>query len=207
MANFSARPPPRGQLGFFLADFLVGTHAIVLLFADQRAHLGFAIERRAQFDVLGLFGHGIDKLFVDRLLHQDAAAGGTNFALVDEHAEQRAIDGGFEIGIGEKNVGRFAAEFERDALHRVGSLLDDDFADRGAAGKGDLVDVGMLHQRRSAGFAEAGNDVDHAGRQAASASQFAISSAVRGVCSAGFKTHVQPAARAGASFHAAISSG
>ena len=40
-----------------------------------------------------------------------------------------------------------------------------------------------------------------------SASQFAISRAVSGVCSAGFRTHVQPAARAGASFQAAIISG
>ena len=37
--------------------------------------------------------------------------------------------------------------------------------------------------------------------------QLAISNAVSGVCSAGFSTQVQPAASAGASFHAAISSG
>src|SRR6266436_5429033 len=40
-----------------------------------------------------------------------------------------------------------------------------------------------------------------------SSNQVANSSAVSGVCSAGFKTHVQPAAIAGASFQAAISSG
>src|ERR1700730_2679593 len=39
------------------------------------------------------------------------------------------------------------------------------------------------------------------------ASQFAISNAVMGVCSAGFSTHVQPAASAGASFQAAINNG
>ena len=69
---------------------------------------------------LGLLGHGIDKFRVDRLLHQNAAAGRTDFALIDEDAEERAVDGGFEIGVGEENVGRLAAEFERDALHRVG---------------------------------------------------------------------------------------
>ena len=88
------------------------------------------------------------------------------------------------------------------------ALLDDDLADRGAAGERNLVDVGMLHQRRAARFAEAGDDVDHAGRQAdLRENQFANSSAVSGVCSAGFRTQVQPAASAGASFHAAISSG
>src|SRR5271155_4253963 len=45
------------------------------------------------------------------------------------------------------------------------------------------------------------------GGKPTSANQFANSSAVSGVCSAGFRMHVQPAASAGASFHAAMSSG
>src|SRR3984893_13358195 len=45
------------------------------------------------------------------------------------------------------------------------------------------------------------------GGRPTSASQFAISNAVIGVCSAGFSTQVQPAASAGASFQAAINSG
>src|SRR3984957_13180148 len=45
------------------------------------------------------------------------------------------------------------------------------------------------------------------GGKPTSANQFANSSAVRGVCSAGLSTHVQPAASAGASFHAAINNG
>src|ERR1700685_4546743 len=40
-----------------------------------------------------------------------------------------------------------------------------------------------------------------------SSNHFASSSAVSGVCSAGFSTHVQPAASAGANFHAAIING
>src|SRR5258708_33784977 len=40
-----------------------------------------------------------------------------------------------------------------------------------------------------------------------SSSQFANSNAVSGVCSAGLRMHVQPAASAGANFHAAMSSG
>ena len=154
------------ELAFFLSDFLIGAHAVVLLLADQRSHFRVAIERRAQLDGLGFLGHGIDKLLVDRLLHQNAAAGGTDFALIDEDAEERAVDGGFEIRVGEENVGRLAAEFESDALDRVGGLLDDDLADCRAARERNLVDVGMLHQRRAAGLAEAGDDVDHARRQA-----------------------------------------
>src|SRR6516225_8627103 len=40
-----------------------------------------------------------------------------------------------------------------------------------------------------------------------SSNQFATSSAVNGVCSAGFSTLVHPAAIAGANFHAAMSNG
>ena len=72
---------------------------------------------------LRFFGHRFDELFVDRFFDEDAAAGGADFALIDEDAEERAVDGGFQIGFGEENVGRFAAEFERDALERVGGAV------------------------------------------------------------------------------------
>src|SRR5436309_14213557 len=45
------------------------------------------------------------------------------------------------------------------------------------------------------------------GGKPASSNQLANSSAVRGVCSAGLRTQVQPAAMAGASFQEAISNG
>src|ERR1700733_738375 len=157
----------RGERRLLLADFDVGVHAVVLFFADQRAHLGFPVERRTELDLLGLLRHRFDKVLVDRLLYQDAASGGTDFALVNEDAEECAIDGRFEVSVGKEDVGRFAAELEGDALYRVSGLLDDDLANRGAAGEGDLVDVSMLDERGAAGFSETGNDVDHAGRQTA----------------------------------------
>ncbi len=82
-----------------------------MFFADERAHFRFAFERRAKLDALGFFGHGLDEFRVDFLFDEDAAARGTDFALIDEDAEERAIDRGFPIGVGEENVGRFAAEF------------------------------------------------------------------------------------------------
>ena len=57
-----------------------------------------------------------------------------------------------------------------DALHRVGGLLDDYFADCSLPVQkgGFYLDVGMLHERRTAVIvAEAGNDVDNARRKAA----------------------------------------
>ena len=41
-----------------------------------------------------------------------------------------------------------------------GGRLDDQLADRGRSGEGDLVDVGMIGERRARRFAEARHDVD-----------------------------------------------
>ena len=79
--------------------------------------------------------------------------------------------------------------------------------DLGRAGEGDLVDVGVLDQRR-ARRAVAGDDVDDPGRQLRLLEDLGQDAApMRGVVSAGFSTQVLPAARAGANFHAAISRG
>src|SRR5580704_645275 len=61
-----------GELGFFFAEFLIFADAIELFFADERAHFGFAVERRAEADCFCLGGHGFDKFCVERLLDEDA---------------------------------------------------------------------------------------------------------------------------------------
>src|SRR4029077_15282466 len=94
-----------------------------------------------------------------RLLDQDAASGRADLSLVDEDTEQRTVGGGLEVGIGEKTVGRLAAEFKRDPFHSVCRLLHDDLAHTRAAGKCDLVHIWMLYERRASGFSAAGNDV------------------------------------------------
>src|SRR5579859_187298 len=141
-------------------------HPVVLFLADQRTHLGFALEGRAELDVLGFLGHGFDEPGVDFFLDQDAAAGGTDLALVDEHAEEGAIDGGFPVGFGKENIRRFAAKLEGYAFQCVGGALDDDFADRGAAGEGHFVDPRMRYQRGTGGLAEAIDNVDNSRWQA-----------------------------------------
>src|SRR5580698_3707086 len=155
-----------GDLCFFLADFQVGADAVILFFADQRTHFRFALERRAKLDALGLLGHRFHKYGVDFLFDENAAARGTDLALIDEDAEERAIYGGFPIGVREKNVGRFAAEFKRDTLERISGAFDDDFADGGAAGESDFIHAGMRYERGTRGFAEAVDDVYHTRRQA-----------------------------------------
>src|SRR5579864_2512929 len=154
------------DLGFRLAELKIGADAVILFFADERSHFCFAFERRAELDALGLFRHGLDKFGIDFLLDEDAAARGTHFALINEYAEERAIDGRFPVRVSKENIWRFAAEFERDAFERVCSALDDDLADRGASGESNFVDTGMRDERGARSFTEAIDDVHHAGRQA-----------------------------------------
>src|SRR6202030_419433 len=111
------------ELGFFLADLDVGVDAIVLFLADERTHLGFAIEGWSDLDLLCFLRHGLHEIPIDRLLHQNAASSRAYFALIDEDSEERPVDGGFKIGVGEKDVGRLSAEFERDSLNSVGGLF------------------------------------------------------------------------------------
>src|SRR4029077_12774686 len=94
-----------GELAFLLSNFLIGADPVVLVLADQRSHFRVSIERCAQLDGFGLRGHGIDKFLVDRLLHQNTDSSGTPLALINEYAEECAVDCGFEIRIGEENVG------------------------------------------------------------------------------------------------------
>ena len=85
-------------------------------------------------------------------------------ALVEEDAVDDAFDGLIDGRVFEHDVRGLATEFERELLLRARDRSGDGLADLGAAGEGNLVYVGMLHERR-AGFAGAGDDVHHARRQ------------------------------------------
>ena len=135
---------------------------------------------------------------VDRPLHEDAAAGRAHLALIDEHAEERAVDGRLEIGVGEEDVRRLAAELERDLLQRAGGAAHDDAADFGAAGERDLVDVRRARRsRRRPSSPSPVTMLTTPGGRPASAKLDASSSTESGVCSAGFRTIVHPAQIAG----------
>ena len=92
-------------------------------------------------------------------------------------------------------------------LPRAGDFALDRLADRGGAGERDLVDV-RVRDDAAPVAAAAGDDV-HDARVASPASSIDLGEqhAVSGVVSAGLRTQTFPVASAGASFHAAISSG
>jgi hypothetical protein len=78
----------------------------------------------------------------------------------------RADGGCVEIGIGEDNVGALATQLEGEPFERLAGLLHDDLGRLVLTGERHLVDAGVLNDRAARGRAKAGDDVDHAVRDA-----------------------------------------
>ena len=110
---------------FFDAFADVGLHAIVLLLRHHRSDGGLGIGRVAD----GEGAHGVHDGALDRVellaRHEETRPRGAGLAAVHKcHAERRR-NRLVEIGIIEQDCGRFAAQFERDALHRRGAIAHD----------------------------------------------------------------------------------
>ncbi len=110
----------------------------------------------------GDLADSFDDLVVDAFVNHEAGPGAAALALVEEDGAGGSGDGFVEIGVGEDDGWAFAAEFEGDLLEVSGGGLDDEAADFGRSGEGDLVDEGVSGERSSGAFAESGEDVDDA---------------------------------------------
>ena len=124
------------------ADLHVALDALQLVLADERAHLAVVVERVADLDGHGATHELADEAVVDGALDEQARAGRADLAGAGEDADQGAVDGGLEVGVGEHDVGALAAQLEADLLHVLGSLAHDVLADLDGAGEGDHVDAG-----------------------------------------------------------------
>ena len=76
-------------------------------------------------------------------------------------------------GVLEDDVRRFAAQFQAHLLQVPGRGVDDQPANFRRAGEGNLVHALMRRERGAGGFAEPGDDVDHAFGQTGFEQQFA----------------------------------
>ena len=132
----------------------------------QRAHLGRGLERVAEHDLARPRGDPLDQLVVDVLVHDQPGAGHARLPRGREDAGDHAVGGGLEVGVREHDLGRLAAELERDAREVAGGALGDVDAGLGRAREGDLVDAGVAHERAPDGGPVAGDDVEHAVRDA-----------------------------------------
>src|SRR3989304_3078362 len=110
-----------------------------LALVDERAELRIPAVRHADPDLPRLVREARDELVVDRPLDENPRARRANLALREVDAEDRADDGPVEIGVGEDDRRRLAAELERDALDRPGARAHDRAARHPRGAEGGLV--------------------------------------------------------------------
>ena len=80
------------------------------------------------------------------LRHEEPRSRDASLTAVQKGDPERRRDGFVEIGVIEQDVGRFAAQLERDALHRRGTVVHDRLADGSRTREGDLGHVGIAHE-------------------------------------------------------------
>ncbi len=164
--------PARPQLGAFrLARLHVAQHALHLFFRDDRAQPGVLIEGIARRHLLGPLDQLLDERVVDARLDEQPRARGAHFPLPIEDSGGHASGRGLQIGVGEHDVGRFAAQLQGDGLERRRRLAHDRRAHLGRAGERDLVHVGVADQRAAGAGSEARHHVEDAGRESGLARQ------------------------------------
>src|ERR687888_2156358 len=95
-------------------------------------------------------------------MENQTACRDARLALVVEDAERGAADRLGEVGVLKDDVRALAAELKVHLLQVLGGALGDSPADSGAAGEGDLGNVGMVDDALPRGMAISGDDVDNA---------------------------------------------
>ncbi len=104
-------------------------------FIDERADLGFRLERVSNFECGGLRGELSAKLIRDRAFHDDSFGGHADLSLVHKSAEIRGGHGCLQIRILEHDHWRLAAQFKKRALEMMPRFFGDDPAHPGRTGK------------------------------------------------------------------------
>ena len=101
---------PPGSL--ILADGEIVEGGLALSLGDHRPHLGPLIEGLADPKFRGPLGERLDERLVDPALHQHPGPGAAVLPAVAEHRHHRRGHAPIEVGVGEDEVGRLAAQLE-----------------------------------------------------------------------------------------------
>ena len=122
-----------------------------LVFVYLAAHLALRLPRHTDFDFVEGFDGVFYEFVVDVLMYEYARAGAADLPLVEEDAELQAVHRHIPFAVGEVDVRRFAAQFERRGDQAVRRRLGDVSADVGRAGEGQFPESLML-QHELSGF-------------------------------------------------------
>ena len=146
-----------------------------------------------------------------RLVHDRGAERRAALPGRAEAAEQRALDGQVEVGVGHHDQRVLAAQLEAGRLQVAPAQLADARADVGRAGEADLVDQPLVErpleprERRLGRRTARGSARRRAGPPARKSSASASPSA--GAYSAGFQTTALPHSSAGTRYHDGTATG
>src|SRR5262249_44954102 len=95
-----------------LPGFDIAFDLLEMIFTDQRTHLGFTVHWIPQTHTRRHLLHSSDESLEQVLLYQHTGSGRAHFSLVDENAEERAIDRRLKIRVRKEDVRRFPSELE-----------------------------------------------------------------------------------------------
>ena len=139
-----------------------------MLGGDHRSHIGRRIERIADDEAFGLGHDAVEKGVLDPPVDDLAHVGGAVLPAVPEGRVNRAGDERVVyVGVVEHDERALAAHLEADVLEiALAGVFQKVCADFGGPGEQHAVDVHMPADRLTRGFAEAGRDIEDAGRQA-----------------------------------------
>src|SRR5262249_18086648 len=147
-------------LGQRIGDVLL--HFLDRLRLDQRTLHYAGFQPVADLHCRYLVGELLRESLVHAVLHEDTIRADAGLPGVAELRGERAFDGAVEMGVGEPDEGRVAAELERDLLHRARALRHQLLAHFGRAGERELAHERVGRQLLADGARRAGDDAQHA---------------------------------------------
>ncbi len=104
---------------FLLADLQIFVDLLQLHFRIDRADVGVFIQRIADDQRLHAILQFADHRLINAFLHQQPRTGAADVALVEKDSVDDSFDGLIDRGVLENNVGRLAAEFQREMFFRT----------------------------------------------------------------------------------------
>src|SRR5579862_9317184 len=123
-------------------------NALILLYAGQWAESHILVSRIAHLDLFDGRSHQSLHFAQPVLRHDQARSRDAGLTVVQVTGCDSHRNGSGEIGVVQNDVRRLAAEFQRQALHRVQGVLRDQFSDLCRTGERDLLNVGTFRQLR-----------------------------------------------------------
>jgi hypothetical protein len=165
------------------------------------------LELRSELEGSGISGRLLNELIVDLLVNKSAGSSAAALSGVEEEREVSLLDGEVNVSIVHDDVGGLTTELEGDSLEVMGVRVTHDVvSDFSRSGEGNLVDIGVLGEVRSA-RSLTGEDVDNTFGESSLDGELSHMRAERGVCSATLVTVTHPVARAGPHFQVAMRAG